>query len=150
MNTLDSTLYSPSQTWNEYLQKLRWQQDDQPDSIQKAFREAIRRRFSKAEAFCDVAEKIYRSFRPVNWGLLNYTWKQLLSDSGETSGTVVSGPSRNGLLPLPPCNQHNDRPATIHPSRTWNGNQNGRRSYNATNSTKYRQRGGASLVSYYV
>lgn len=150
MNTLDNTLNSPSQTWIEYLRNQSWQQDAQPDSVQEAFREAIRRGFSKAEAFCDVAEKIYRSFSPVNWGLLNYKWKQVYSEPDETSGRVVSGPGRNGPRPFRPSNSCNQSTPVTHPNGTWNGHQNSRRSYNGANTAKYQQRGGASLVSYYL
>jgi hypothetical protein len=150
MNTLDNTLNSPSQPWDEYLRKQSWQQDAQPDSVREAFREAIRRGFSKAEAFCDVAETIHRSFIPVNWGLLNYKWKQVLSEPDETSGKVVANLGRNGPGPFRPSNSCNHSTPTTRPNGTWNGHQNGHRSYSGANSAKYKQRGGASLVSYYL
>ena len=148
MKTFDNQLYSPSQTWNEYLHNLLWGPDTQTDSISQVFREAIRRGISKSDAFFDVAEQIHRSFCPVNWGVLHWRWKQILTEWNQAHSPIVPVSARKALQPLSSENSRNDKPFVIQPKHAWNGQQNCK-SQTREPSAQYPQRRAASLASYY-
>jgi hypothetical protein len=66
--------------WSGYVDNLSWIKSNHDYSIRRAFETALRLGISKSKAFFDVAEQIHRSFRPVNWGVLNYQWEEALAD----------------------------------------------------------------------
>lgn len=86
MNKTNSYHTNEALSWHESLDGLRWERETQTKSISWAFEEALRRRISRSEAFSEVAERIYRSFIPVNWGLLNWQWKLLSNEFAVGNG----------------------------------------------------------------
>jgi hypothetical protein len=139
MQTTANTDYCPSATWHQFLRNLLWQQDTYADSAYEAFTEAIRRGISRAEAFFDVAEATHRSYCSVNWGVLNWRWKQAFQDANHDSRNTNPAPKLKAAPP-PPSFQPSLSPANGNGAPYLRGHYNG---------AKHHQRRPASLVSYY-
>lgn len=147
---IESMLYSPSQTWNEFLGSLAWRHGAHLVPITEAFREAVRRGISKSDAFCDVAERIHRSFCPVNWGVLNWQWKAIVAEGDQTrSANHRPGPARSLPRPLAPKNFQNHNAPKLPINDPQNGYRNPTRYSCSQNGTRNVQRRAASLASYY-
>jgi hypothetical protein len=136
--------------WLNKIHRLPWSPTTQHESVYKAFLGAINQGVTRTIAFYEVAEKIHRSFCPVNWGILNNQWQLALRDSGNGNGESVPVPAPNPpSLPTEAqfpvkikFNNHNR--GRYHNSRPNHNHQPHR------NSLRPKERGGASLASYYV
>ena len=110
MKAFENTDWSPSETWKQFLLNLSWKHDSYINSAYQAFKEAIRRGFSRAEAFFDVAEAMHRSYCGVNWGVLNWNWKLALQDTNHDHPSKI--PAATPKAPSsPPSSQRSLPPA---------------------------------------
>jgi hypothetical protein len=154
MRTFKNTDYYPSGTWNQFLHNLHWKQTSHIDSAYTAFKEAIRRGISRAEAFFDVAEAIHRSYCGVNWGLLNWNWKLALQHSNHARRSASPTPTPKAPPP-PPSFQRSVPPGKGNGAADHQGQHNGIARHNGNgyhnvhNEPKVQQRRAASLISYY-
>ena len=153
MTTLTTSDYSPSATWNQFLQSISWNQDTLADSAYRAFKEAIRRDLPRSNVFCDVAEAIHRKYLVVKWGVLNWNWTLALQDSNPNIKAAPLGPTPKSP---PPPSFHQSLPAANGKAVTAHqGGQNeitrrnGNGYHNGHNTGHHQQRRPASLVSYY-
>jgi hypothetical protein len=153
MTTLTTSDYSPSATWNQFLQSLSWNQDTLTDSAYRAFKEAIRRDLPRSNVFCDVAEAIHRKYLVVKWGVLNWNWKLALQDSNPNNKAAPLSPTPKTP---PPQSFHRSLPAVNgmaladhHSQHNGTEPHNGNGHHNGTNGAKCQQRRPASLASYY-
>jgi hypothetical protein len=118
-----------------------------------------------------VAERIWRSYCPVNWGVLNWQWKQastnshILVEDKNASGTANQSRLRPSFRPLSKVGSANGRAnngnCSRHPNpnhastdnrngaAVLNGQPHTNANYKSNNSAKQPQRGGSSLISYY-
>jgi hypothetical protein len=162
-------LRSSSEAYHQFLNRLRWRRDVIIDSTRRAFKEAIRLGVPRADAYVEVAEKIWRAYTTVNWGVLNWQWKEATGefnrqrDDSRPQRIPVQFPT----LPQDPpqikvrgsdeeqrqVNRHHFAPNTTYvrvgeavdtTKQISNGHMNDRAG------AVPRQRGGASLISYYV
>jgi hypothetical protein len=73
--------HSATTSWAQYLDRIVWLPASHDHNVREAFETALLLGISRSEAFVDVAEKIHRSFQPVNWGVMNHLWKEALNDN---------------------------------------------------------------------
>jgi len=135
--------------FNQILNTLRWDPGTLKESAGQAFKEALRISLPRPEAFCAIAEKIYRSYCPVNWGLLNWQWEQANNGSDGSVGHRVP------VVPAPRTPPPRGRIAIGDPSPNGDypgahANSNGNRYHKKQNGRTQFSRRPASLVSYYV
>jgi hypothetical protein len=152
MQSFKNTDYSPSATWNEFLQNLLWQQDNYVDSAYRAFKEAIRRGISRSDVFFDVAEAIHRAYGSVNWGALRWRWKLALQESDHGSQSNIPAPTSKNP-PTPPSYQRSLPAAKGSAAAEHHGQHNGTARHSdigRRDGKKPFQRGGSSLISYYA
>ncbi len=175
MNSINETvksIRSLPETYHEFLNQIVWRQDTIVGNTRYAFTEAIRRGMPRTDAFFDVAEKIWRSYCHVNWGVLNWQWKEAVRNTkvpgGDNSarGLAIQSPAPTPLRPLSKggrgngkfhtgnCDRHPNHTSIRTDSRDGaaarNGHHHGNGYANSHNAGKHRQSGGASLISYYA
>jgi hypothetical protein len=148
MKTTQQSASSPFNDWFAFQKHLNWSDDRfHHENIRRTFLEAIRLGISRAKAFFDVANKVDGAGRTVDWRKLHELWRSAWDQWNARQNSQAFKPSSQ----IPPVlNGHGlHKPAVSHTSKPvgcglqHNGNHHHK-------PLKSHQKGGASLVSYYL
>jgi len=149
MKTIENTISSPFNNWFAFQKSLDWSDDrTQHENMERTFLEALRQGISRSKAFYEVANRINQAGRTVNWQKLHDLW-HLVRDQWNA---LRSGQGVNPAAPIPPVlNGHGAQNVVSAPgSETNNSGHHHNGHHRQHNWHKPIQRGGASLISYYV
>jgi hypothetical protein len=142
MKTIN-TISSQFGDWHAFLKALNWADDrTHYENTRMTFLEAVRRRVPCSKAFYEVANKIYQAGRTVDWGKLHDIWhtaRKMVMADGNGRGVNTPSPVQqavNGSGAKHVVVAHAPVPTNGHPHQP--------------KPHQVKQRGGASLVSYYL
>lgn len=148
MNTTQCAVRSQFNDWFAFLKSLNWGDDRMHfENTRRTFVGALRNGISQSKAFFEVANKIDRAGRTVDWRKLHELWRSAWNQWNARQNSQAFKPTS----PLSPVLNGHSSPILIvsQTSKPVGGglHHNGN---NHHKPLKPHQRGGASLVSYYL